>query len=378
MYKRVLVLVLTIVMILPLCGCWNYRGLDQMDIVVGIAIDFDKEADKYNMTFEVVDLTEDSKDRNIKGKLVEAEGKTLFDAVRNAKRLEADRLFFGSSYIVIVSQEVARDIGLSPVLEWFLRDGECRETMFVTISQENTAKAILENRDETSVILSVIIQDIIKEDSQVTASSMDLRLYEVFSMLQSQRDSVMLSALRNVQEGDKKSCQLDGIAVCKGDRLVGFISPEESKYALFVEDKLKGGILTLSMAGMQTDDISLEVFGNHTKRSFTYEQGKVKILIETDTEVSIAENQSRLDTQDEQLIKSIEDAAAQMIEKNIAALIAKLQNEFHADTFGFGEMIYKRDLPLWKQLEGSWDQMFPTVEVEVSSRVQVKYSGFLS
>ncbi len=376
MNKCILVCVMALLLMLPLCGCWNYRGLDQMDIVVGIAIDFDKETNKYKISYEVADLAGADKGSSINGKIVESEGNTLFDAARNAKRREADRLYFGSTYIVVISQEVARELGISRVIEWFLRDGECRETTYVALSQKDTAQEILQKPDEEKGIVSVTLQDLISEDNKITASSMPKMLYEVFDTIKSPRRSVMLSALNKVQSGDREICELNGIAICKEDKLAGFLSPEESKYALFVEDELKGGILTLSMAGMQTDDISLEIFLSNTKKSFSYEQGKVKIRIETDTRVSIAENEGMLDIMDMNLVQSIEEAAAAMIEKNIADLVARMQGEFNADIFGFGEMIYKRNLPLWRQLGPSWDMLFPTLEVTVSSKVFVINSGF--
>lgn len=377
MGKRILVCMMGIFLMLPLCGCWNYRGLDQLDIVVGIAIDFDKEAKKYKLSYEVADLMGADKKSSIKGTIVEAEGNTLFDAARNAKRREADRLFFGSAYIVVISQELAQEDGISHVLEWFLRDGECRETMYVVLSQKETAKEILESSEGVKGIVSVKLQDIIAEDNKITASSSKKMLYEVFDTLHSPRRSVMLAAMNKFQNGDNEIWELNGIAVCKEDKLAGFLSPAESKYALFIEDELEGGILTLSMAGMQADDISLEISRSETKKSFTYDQGKVKIRIETSTRVIIAENHGLLDVMDEDLVKRIEEAAAGMIEENIAALVARMQNEFNADLFGFGEMIYKRNLPLWRQLEPSWDVLFPTLEVAVSSKVRVINSGFI-
>jgi spore germination protein KC len=140
MNKRLLVGLTTILLASTLCGCWNYRSLDQVDIVVGIAVDFDKRTNRYKLSYEIADLLSTQKKGSINGKIVESEGKTLFDAVRNAKRKEADKLFFGSAQIIIISQELAREMGIMKVIEWFLRDAECRETMCVALSQEDTAR----------------------------------------------------------------------------------------------------------------------------------------------------------------------------------------------------------------------------------------------
>ena len=108
MGKRILVFLKGALLTLPLCGCWNYRGADELDIVVGIAIDFDKTAKKYKLSYEVANLEGADKNSIIDSVIVESEGNTLFDAARNAKRREANRLFFGSAYILVISQELAQ------------------------------------------------------------------------------------------------------------------------------------------------------------------------------------------------------------------------------------------------------------------------------
>lgn len=378
MGKRLSLCLMCAVLALTLSGCWNYRSLDQMDLVVGIAIDFDKAANRYKMTYEVADLMGASKNSGINGKLVESEGKTLFDAARNAKKTEADKLFFGSALLVVINQDLAREAGISGILEWFLRDAECRETMCVLLSQEDTAKAILEKSEkEGSGIVSTTLHDIIMEDPQATGASMHVQLYRLYDMIQSPRDAAILPVFHKIKRDDKEIPELNGIAICKGDKLVGFLSAEEAKYVLMVENELGGGILTLSIGGMPTDGISLEIFQNHSKKSYTYEQGKMKVKIETETNVALAENQIKMDPMDKEQVKLIEDAAQRLIQNNIKDMIMKVQQEYNADIFGFGEMIFKEDPKLWDRLMSTWGEQFPTVEVEITSTVHVVNSAFI-
>ena len=99
-------LLLCAAMLPALAGCWNYRGLDQMNIVVGVAVDYNKENERFQLTYEVADLSGEGKTSGPKGKLITSEGATIFEAVRNAKSKEADRLFFGSASHFPLSQPV--------------------------------------------------------------------------------------------------------------------------------------------------------------------------------------------------------------------------------------------------------------------------------
>ena len=103
----------------------------------------------------------------------------------------------------------------------------------------------------------------------------------------------------------------------------------------------------------------------------------MKVKIETETNVAIAENQIKMDAMDKKQVKMIESAAEQMIENNIKDMIARVQQEYNADIFGFGEMIYKKDPRLWDKLMPVWDELFPTVEAEVTSKVNVVNSAFI-
>lgn len=378
MLKRVAVCFLSVLMVLTLCGCWNYRGLDELDIVVGMSIDYVKEKGQFEVCYEVADTAGVQKEEgNIKGKIVEAKGNTLFDAGRNAKLIEANRLFLGSAYIVIISKEVAKEIGLSRVLEWFLRDAECRETMYVAISKEDTAKEILECGESEQGITSVNIQEIIAEDNKITSGTINYKLYDIFNMIHPPRSAAIMPVLSTEKRNGKKVCKLDGTAICKGDKLVGFLSPDESKYALMVENRLTGGIITLSTTGMQPDDISLEIFGSKTKRSFKYENGKLKVFIKITADVALAENQLEWDVQNEDFVNRIKKAAEKIIEKNTGEMLNKVQKEMRADAFGFNEMLYKKDTHLWNKLNPHWEEIYPDIEFKISSTVNIKYSGFL-
>ncbi|NLV58432.1 MAG: Ger(x)C family spore germination protein [Clostridiales bacterium] len=377
MGKRLSLCLMCVALALVLSGCWNYRSLDEMDLVVGIAIDFDKEADLFKISFEVADLMGGSKDDAVKGRLVESEGKTLFDAVRNAKKKEEDRLFFGNALLVSVNQEVAREMGLSGILEWFLRDAECRETMSVVLSQEDTAKSILESPKDSGGIMSSTIYDIVAEDKQATGATIHFDLYRLYDMINSPRNAALLPAIHKIKMEDQEIPELNGIAICKGDKLAGFLSAEEAKYALMVEDMLERGILPLSLGEMPTYDISLEIFENKTRKSYTYEQDRMVVDIKTITNVTLAENLNKMDPMDKEQVKLIEDAAQRLIQNSIQDMIVKVQREYNVDIFGFGEMIYRKDPMLWDRLMPTWEEQFPTVEVKVTSKVHIVNSAFI-
>lgn len=370
MNKKGKCFVLIILMLFLLCGCQGYRGLDELSIVTGIAIDKNPENDNYLLSFEIVDLTVPTKELGLKGLIIESEGKTLFDAVRNAKKRVTDKLYFGQAQIIILNQKIARNEDIGIIIDWFLRDVELRETICVIISQENTARDILETKAITHPLVSSEIFNILEQDQEVTSTTLCVELYEAFGILESKGRELTLPVIHKVNNDGELVNEANGTAVFKDNKLVGFLPPEESKYYLFTVDEVKGGILTFS-AFRKENDISLEIFENRTSMSFEHKDGKIKVTVKTDTTVYLGEVMRPYVSMDEEQIDELEDTAESELEKNISNLIKKVQSEFGADIFGFGGMIYKKDLKLWKQLADNWEEHFRSLEVEVKSEIEI-------
>jgi spore germination protein KC len=121
MIKKFACFLIIAIMIFPLGGCWNYRGLNEMAIVIGIAIDKNTQNDNYHLSFEMVDTSSPIKEKGPSSKIIESEGKTLFDAARNAKKKTTNKLYYGHTQVVVLSEEVARNEDMSNIIDWLDR-----------------------------------------------------------------------------------------------------------------------------------------------------------------------------------------------------------------------------------------------------------------
>ena len=377
MIKKIACFLLISLMIFPLYGCWDYHGLDEMSTVIGVAIDKASEGAGYRVTFEIVDLTVPIKMKGITSTIVESEGTTLFDAVRNAKKRIKSKLYFGQAQIVVISEEVARSGDINDIMDWFLRDAECRETIAIVVSQEKSARDIIATAGIAQGLVANQIRKVLETDNISTSTTLCVEFYEVFNTFKTEGKSLVLPAIRTVVNNDKLVSETNGVAVFKETKFVGYLTPEESKYYLFAVNNIQGGVLTFSVEGKGQDDISLEISDNNTKRSFEYKDGKLKILIRTETIVYLDEVSGHINALDTKQINQLETLAEKKLETNIGSLIKKVQSDYDTDIFGFGNSIYKKDFRLWKQLSGSWDARFKTLEVDVSADVRIVNTGTL-
>lgn len=377
MLKKSKCFLLFLSMIFLLSGCWDYRGLNEMAVVIGVAVDKDPTNNNYHLSFEVVDLSLSLKDKGPQSKIIDSEGKTIFDAVRNAKKRVNNKLYFGQTQIVVFSDEIARSEDFSRTIDWFTRDGELRNTIYVLISQEKTAREIINSKGIGMGIVSVEIQKIVDTDNKYTSSAPSVEFYQVFNTLRTEGESLILPAIHNVISNDQTGIEINGMAIFKGERLIGYLPAEETKYYLFAMDEIDGGILTFPSEGACYDDISLEISDNTTKCSFEYTNGKIKIFIHTDTSVFLGETIANIDALDDKQIAALEDIAEAKLEKCISNVILRAQTQYDSDIFGFGNMIYEQDFRLWNQLKNNWDEQFETLQVVVQSDIHIENSAAL-
>lgn len=378
MIKKSLCLLLVLLLCPLLSGCWNYRGINEMTIVAGVAVDKNPDNGNYQLCFEFIDISAPVKDKGASGKLIEAEGETIFDAVRNAKKRAGSKLYFGHTQVLIISQDLARSEDIGRILDWFLRDGECRETMYVAISQEKTAADLFQLEGIDQTVISIKLQKLLYGDSKVTASTEAVELYTTFETLNSQGRDLVLPAVHKVVNKNVPTCEVNGLAVFKGERLAGFLSPQETKYFLFVIDAIKGGLFPFSSVENERPDSTLEIHKSKTKLSLRKTEAGPRILVKSDTIAFLDEYmETRVDLKEPKVIE-LEAIASKELQSNIEGVIKKVQTDFGSDIFGFGNFIYKKDTDLWNQLHDGWEERFRYLDVAVEAEIHITGTASLN
>ncbi|NLZ84169.1 MAG: Ger(x)C family spore germination protein, partial [Acholeplasmataceae bacterium] len=118
-WKKMFLIVFIISIGLTMSGCWDYQEINNVTNVAGIALDKGEEK-KFKLTFETI-VFKPSADFNISVKLVETEGDTIFEGIRNAVAVAGKRLYIGHCKAIIFSEEIAKE-GIKEHLDFFVRD----------------------------------------------------------------------------------------------------------------------------------------------------------------------------------------------------------------------------------------------------------------
>lgn len=355
---------------LLLSGCWNYREIEQLSIVSGVAVDKDEEG-KLMMTAEIIDIGAGGKEGEIKPVYIEMDGYTFFDTARAAVLLTGKRLYWSHCKVIILSKDIANDDPGS-ILDFVIRDTEVREDMWVVISREKTAKELLWQKPAIESITGLEIDSMMRSQESVSWFPV-VQVHEFANRLKGNKEAAFLPSGRLKEIKDKKSLEMAGAAIFAEKKIVGWIDGLNSKYLLWLRDELKGGLYVMEEAAGTETDVTLEIYRSKTEVKPLVSGEEIRFDINIKPIVYIGEIKGNTDFISEKGRAKLKKAAEEKIKKEAEEFIRKVQQEYRTDVFGFGKKLEKLEPEVWKSIKEDWKEVFP--EVETSVRVDVEIRG---
>lgn len=371
--KKIYIFLLFILISTNLSSCWNYREINDMSIVSGVAIDKGTFDGKYEITVELIDIQQGN-DLIMKPEYVTLSGDTMFEIARNMISLIGKKLYWSHAKSIIISEDVAED-GIVNILDWYSRDTKTRTDTNILISKENTAKEVLKSKPTTENYISFEISKLLKnEDSLSNAPVVDL--WDILDTLMQDGLCTWLPTIKINKNNDDNMIQIDGSAIFSKDKLIGFIDNNSTKNILFAKNDIKGGVLVLDRE--KESSLTFEIFNNKTTIKPSIEKGNIKFDIYTDTIVSLDEIQSNYRFYTEEGKSELENQLSNMLEESIYSSIKGIQSEYGADVIGFGAKLYETNPRVWNDVKDDWDKTFKTLTISVNSKVNIKNSAVTS
>ncbi|QEK11218.1 Ger(x)C family spore germination protein [Crassaminicella thermophila] len=377
--KKIIFIFIILIQVVITSGCWNYKEINDVSIAAGIAVDYDKEKDKVISTTEIVYPMVTNGETKIQPEVIKAEGRNIFESIRNMIPLTGKKVFWAHAKVIIISEEVAKneDILIS-LIDFAKRDAEYRDDIWVILSKEKTAGEILKTDVMIQDIVSFQLEDILKNEKGVEKYH-SVPLWKFADDLSSEGIEPTLPTVGIASYKDKKIAQMYGTGVFKGAKLVGWLNGDETKSFLFIMGKINGGVIIVNKdTSKRPVRIGLEIFKNKTKIKSIYEDGEIKIKINTKTTVNINELESQIDFISEQGRSIVKKEAEKLMENKIKNLIKKVQKEYDSDIFGFGSVIEREHPEIWKEIKNDWDKIFRDLKIEVKSEIKIRGSALRS
>lgn len=376
-------IVLIILCLLPLLitGCWNNVELNDRGFVVGVGLD--KALDgkiEYSVQIIKPSVLESRKQGgNVKAtEVISAQGQTVFEAIRNLLTSTNQKLFYGHMQVIIIGEELARQ-GILNVMDFFVRDTEPDKRAQVIIARGTTAREILTAEGETQDIPAVEIINTLK-NTKALPKIKETKLFELMKIVNSKGKNPVLGIVATPEKSKTLTvAQLDftGTAVFNKDKLVGWLNPEETTGFLFTENKITSGIINVSNPLDTSAKVAIEMTRSSTKKDVRFINGEPVLYIEIKEEGNMSEVEGQGDLTAPDQVKELENETAQVIKNKVANVIRLAQEEYQSDIFGFGDIVHRKNLKYWREVENDWNEVFSTLPANIKVESKIRRSGLI-
>jgi len=392
MAKRFLTLILVMFTLINTSGCWNRVEPENYSWVTWIGLD--RLADgKVKMTVVVTPplspVPTGSAPPESLMLVSSATGSTLFEAARNLTSHVPKRLFWSYLQAVIISEDLARS-GVEQHIDTLFRNVRNRKNAWVFITKGST-EPIFKIDPKIEVNPAKLIESLVKAEHGFLGTSRVIRLKDFQTELEGPGIDTVVAALGvwdpknetilppGAKTPQKGELALDGSAVFRGDKLIGWLSQEETRVLNIAKGDLKAGTMVVPHPDNPQNLALVEIIKSSTKLKAQIAGNQVEASIKIKIKGNLGDQ--RLDSpartietpiEEPEFYRSLGKELEQKIKSEIDELIAKSQTEFGSDIFGVGDYIMSRYPKDWKRISSDWQNYYRKATIDVQVKVTIE------
>lgn len=306
-------IILIIICLLFLTGCYDYQELSDMNIVNGIGIDFKDE--EYIVSLETVKSSKGESSNKITTNVISGKDKILANAINQAINNSGKKAYFKHVDLVIISEELAKN-GIGDVVDYMLRDVTVSSSFFTVIADD--PEEILTTEIDDNSISNLIVDTIRYNVDATQIDNIDL----IVSNIINEKKDIALPYI----EMKNENVIIDNIAYFKKAKMVGKMNNKIYNFLLLKSDNLD----------FDNDDNVINIY----KKNIKYDVKKDKIIIDIKGMGKVKKINEDTNLEDEDSYKKLEKGIQETIATEVEKFIDEaLENE--SDLVGFKDLYYK-------------------------------------
>jgi len=367
---------------LLLCGtgCWDVKELDDISLVTGIGVDSVISGGEYSVTVQTAlpgsGITGSQEGQGQGGRqqkpyrLARETGRSFIDAVRKLNNVNTRRPFYHHNLVIVFGRDMAQK-GVRNIMDLMMRARETRADVWVIVAEE-TADELLSVDVEGEQIPGVAMEKLARQFARV---SPELRttLISFTNQLLSESCAPIATLMKISEKDGTQQLAVSGIAMFKGDSMVGALSAEElDGFFWTLKRRSTGNISIRSEYG----DAALEVRESVCTVEPAVRDGRVSMSLSIEVMAHIHELAGYREMPLEQTLAFLEEQTAKQIIRQAGNCIAKAQ-QHRADIFGFASYVHRRFPKEWGSIKGKWDDIFEKMPVAVRAKVKIIDTGMI-
>ncbi|PGM55034.1 Ger(x)C family spore germination protein [Bacillus sp. AFS053548] len=376
-YKRIFIIsIFNISLLFLLSGCWSSKPIEDLNIILGSALDKDDDGKlKSTLQYAVPEaLTTKSGGVNSEKPYINVTGEGIsLEPSGWETTLSREGYIFGSHQkCIIISEELAREINLRELTDLYFRDIDIRGSTLIFITKGKAIQAL--ETKEQNVIPSLRIVEIANQaaTSEIVSKTTLIRI----GGLMNSGSSFLLQLLETTDKGAKFS----GGAIFNGkkNKMVGTLNTQEVEGINWITAQGKGGAVK-AYTKKSNGPTWFQIESMKSKVTPHIKGDKISFDVKIVSEGRVAEywNPKLRPLFAEKNVKRIEKATDDEVTKIVENVTNKLQNEYKTDVAGFGNEVRIQYPKKWKKMSKNWDELFSKAKINYDVHITVRDYGMI-
>ena len=183
---------------------------------------------------------------------------------------------------------------------------------------------------------------------------------------------------KNKDPEEDSKIRVNGGAVYKQNKLVGFMNEDMIRMLLWRRGELRETMLTTQVqpkSKMYSGDVGIMMLRGNSRIKSKIVDGKPHFTIYFKGVAKIIENNTNLDMGDERNLEKTAEKFTQKFEKLMDELLHAAKNEWHVDILDLGKELHIHHTKYWQEHKAEWDELFPSVEVDYKFELTISRTG---
>jgi spore germination protein KC len=384
MSVRRLMVILLIITSMVQTGCWDMREINEIGFVLAIGIDFSPDTKNYTVTVQIANPIPGQSN----GKKTDttestwnciAEGGSVFEAVRNLARISSKRLTWSHNTIIVLGEALAKS-DVTAVLDFFTTSPELRMKTAIVVSK-GIASDYITSHAGSNPIAGLSLGDLFA-NAPLTAVSIQSDVKGVYSAFTSDYSQMLICGItmkKKVISSDEQgnisknnTIALEGAAVFKKSKMIGWLTPEEARGVAWVLNNTKDTIVNVSDTDTKNRTVSIETKNVKCKIISEIDNGIPSITIKITGRGNVVEEDGPSSMEIIEFQNKIQKLLNKKISYEIQKGIDKVQKDYESDVLGFAQIVRVQNNNSWEErLKNEWQDTFPIIPIKTDVNINI-------
>lgn len=385
--KKVKYIILLLIISL-LCGCYNYKEINDYSIVSAISIDESKkENKKYTVGIQIMNAKKDEESDTSSIAFYKSDGNTIYECLQKIILDLPKELYLGHNEVVIISEDLLRKESALNYLDYFMRDSEVEKDSLIIIARDENAYDVLKIITPIETIPSRNLKETIKVADDYKGTLSAVTIDEFIASLSNNGEDPTLPSVKisgKIKEGEKTEnisqsnpdakVELATIGFFENGKLKDFFTKEEEEGFKILSNSANGTYINVKCDNKNYATIKIKK--SKIKEKFSIINGKPHVKLTNNISAALIEYNCKIDfLKDEKYIKNLEKKASKKAKKLELKALNKLYVQNKADALMYGEKFYNGNAKTLKKYNIKENDVKNYINFSLSSNVKLERIG---